>query len=64
MKKLSRDQGALDAPILSHRTNQARRGSRKHPDPPEATGRSTTGNLSEARHAGFGQIFLSLWYTA
>jgi hypothetical protein len=30
----SRDQGALDAPILSHGTNQARRGSRKRPDPP------------------------------
>jgi hypothetical protein len=28
MKKLSRDQGALDTPILSHRTNQARRGFR------------------------------------
>src|SRR5262249_61988480 len=31
---ISRDQGALDAPILSQRTNQARRGSRKRPDPP------------------------------
>ena len=30
----SRDQGTLDAPILSHSTNQARRGSRKRPDPP------------------------------
>jgi hypothetical protein len=27
----SRDQGALDAPILSQSTNQARRGSRKRP---------------------------------
>src|SRR6516162_2085465 len=27
----SRDQGALDAPILSQGTNQARRGSRKRP---------------------------------
>src|SRR5262249_6008408 len=36
----SRDQGALDAPILSHGRNQARRGSRKRPDPPvHATGR-------------------------
>jgi hypothetical protein len=31
MKKLSRDQGALDTPILSQDTNQARRGSRKRP---------------------------------
>ena len=30
----SRDQGALDVPILSQSTNQARRGSRKRPDPP------------------------------
>ena len=36
----SRDQGALDAPILSQNTNQARRGSRKRSDPPvHATGR-------------------------
>ena len=37
----SRDQGTLDAPILSHSTNQARRGSRKRPDPPlsRTTGR-------------------------
>jgi hypothetical protein len=32
--KESRDQGALDAPILSQGTNQARRRSRKRPDPP------------------------------
>src|SRR5262249_60742198 len=31
----SRDQGALDAPILSQVTNRARRGSRKRPDPPD-----------------------------
>ena len=34
MKKLSRDQGALDAPILSQSTNQARRGSRRRSDAP------------------------------
>ena len=40
-RKESRDQGALDAPILSQSTNRARRGSRKRPDPPlsRTTGR-------------------------
>ena len=37
MKKHLGNQGALDAPILSHGTNQARRGSRKRPDPPLLT---------------------------
>ena len=36
IQRKSRDQGALDAPILSQRTSQARRGSRKRPDPPQA----------------------------
>ena len=35
----SRDQGALDAPILSHSTNHARRGSHKRPDPSRASDR-------------------------
>ncbi len=33
-EETSRDQGALDAPMLSQSTNQARRGSRKRPGPP------------------------------
>jgi hypothetical protein len=32
--RTSGDQGALDAPMLSQGTNQARHGSRKRPDPP------------------------------
>ena len=33
-ERKSRDHGALDVPILSQSMNQARRGSRKRPDPP------------------------------
>ena len=33
-ERKSRDHGALDVPILSQSINQARRGSRKRPDPP------------------------------
>jgi hypothetical protein len=33
-RSLERPDEALDAPILSQGTNQARRGSRKRPDPP------------------------------
>ena len=50
----SRDQGALDAPILSQSTNQARRGSRKRPDPPlkqKGRGRSLTRSLRRGRRA-------------
>src|SRR5262249_14379197 len=49
-EKTSRDQGALDAPILSQGTNQARR--RKRPDPPSlrATGRRRGRNYLARRH--------------
>jgi hypothetical protein len=40
-EETSRDQGELDAPILSQRTNQARRGSRKRPGP---AARAATGS--------------------
>src|SRR5262249_182421 len=41
----SRDQGAIDAPILSQSTNQARRGSRKRPELRQSRGGSSRRGL-------------------
>src|SRR5262245_18277987 len=53
----SRDQGAPDRSILSQCTNQARRGSRKRPDPPvHATGRGLSPDrLPAGAHGSTGQ---------
>ena len=50
----SRDQGALDAPILSHSTNHARRGSHKRPDPSRASETSAPTRRGDSGPAGRG----------